>query len=274
MSETDIAVFTVDDLAAFKKRAAAVRKKHDLSVTAFRSWAGEILGRTVPKLDTLSKAEWEQMLVEMESKEGSPPQPNVFRFNLNDWRRAATLPQDFVPPSDAAIELVVDPSYTAKGHSDCSGLVVGFADSYRAEDGFNQWILLHAASDRWPGIKLAEVIVETAEHWKVKHIRVEYTSNGACDLLVANIKCRTQIPVSTFEPNKKKHAKAHRIMNLQTLLDATTPLPQIRFSYYAPFLNALFEQVENFLYESNKGRDRNREDGILDALAIFIFGSK
>ncbi len=273
MSETDIALFTVDDLAAFKKRAAAVRKRHDLTVTALRSWAGEILGRTISKVDTIQKAEWETMLGAMESKD-PPPQPNIFRFNLNDWRRAANLPQDFVPPPAAPIELVLDPSYTAKSHSDRSGLIVGFAESYREEDGFNQWILLHAASDRWPGIKLAEVVVETAEHWKVKNIRVEYTSNGACDLLVANITSRTKIPVSTYEPNKKKHAKAHRIMKLQTLLDATTSLPRLRFSYYAPFLNALFEQVENFLYEPNKKRDRSREDGILDALAIFIFGSK
>ena len=69
-------------------------------------------------------------------------------------------------PPDIFPDLIVDPSYTAKDHSDHSALAVGY-NAFRESDGLGELTILDAQSDRYRGIQLAETIVETAERNKV-----------------------------------------------------------------------------------------------------------
>lgn len=187
-----------------------------------------------------------------------------FRFKLHEWRAACTIPDDFIPPSDAYMEMVVDPSYTANEGSDHSAIVGGY--KYQREDCI-ELNLLHAVSGQWKGLKLVDAILDAVEIWKPEKITIERSSGSSCDLLVDVLRDRAKARdivlgfISTPPPSNKKQ-KRNRIRRLQSLFE-TTP-PAIRMKYTA-FINRLSEEVEKFLYErqDNKGRP----DDLLDALA-------
>jgi hypothetical protein len=209
--------FTVVELEAYKNRAAVIRKRLGMKMPAFISWAEEILERPLPqsKFYLPFKSDWETILSEMESKGGPPesPQPSCFSFNLDDWRRAATLSRDFVPPDDVLIEMVVDPSYIAKEGNDSTGLAVGFKATDPEIDDLVV-TLLYSKAGQWKGWDLPQAIAETAIKHNVDVIKIEYTQNGACDLLVDNVRSLTEIPIEAFEPLKVLLAKALRIKRL------------------------------------------------------------
>jgi hypothetical protein len=118
----------------------------------------------------------------------------------------------------------------------------------------------------WKGGELPDNIVRIAEQWHVRRIRIEYTSNGAFDLLVHNIKALTKIPVEAIRCNRTYQAKRLRIEKLQTLVGVTPPL--LSYDGHARWVNDMLDQVESFLFEKNKKRDRSRVDDMLDAIAL------
>jgi hypothetical protein len=252
----------------FKKRARKVQRRLGIGSKIQLDWMAEILQRVVKDKDSLSKDEWTSVLEVMEKTQTTPVLEVIatFQFNVDQWRAAANLPEDFEISPDAFVELVVDPSYLADGHCDNTGMAVGYQSDYRESDGRKEVILLDGLSDRWEGDSQVDAIVELAELWKVKRIRIEHTPNGACPLLMDNIRKKTSILVESFKPIRVAQAKRIRISRLQTLVEVTPPL--LRFKASARFKEMLFNQVEKFIWEKGKKRDRSRLDDFLDAVAI------
>jgi hypothetical protein len=185
------------------------------------------------------------------------------------WRRAISLPWDFVPPEGADIRLALDPSFTANeggdgtNPSDESAIAAGFVDETGA---LNCLDIVHG---RFRGLGLPRAVVSAAGTWKPERILIEPTP--FFDLLADTIKLLGEtegiaIPriVKITRGRELKRAKARRIRRIETdLLQYDPPLLKIR---RAPFVEALLDEVERFDFESRD--NRRRPDNCLDSLAL------
>jgi hypothetical protein len=200
-----------------------------------------------------------------------------FRFNLNLWRKAF-VPEPFTPPPDARISMVIDPSYTSakasserRKPSDCSGLLVGF--KYDRENGGMDLHVLDGSCDRFKGLALAEEAVRLIALWNPARIRIEKHGTGAYDILhdsimlFAKMKELTIRDIAPFTPNNRQRAKPLRIRRIQTdLLECDPPALQIHCKSIS---DALLDQAEKFVFESNSNKER--EDALLDCIALMAF---
>jgi hypothetical protein len=186
------------------------------------------------------------------------------------WRRAFTLPSDFVVPPETDLRMVVDPAFTAKERdrgqgenaSDETSIAVGFLED---SDALNLLDVIHG---RFKGIGLPNAIVTAIELWKPVKVSVE--PNPFVDLLIDTIQLRAEmrsveIPPITLLPRRQiKGAKPRRIRRIETdLLECDPPLLKIR---RGAFVSALMNEVE--LFDGDSPTNHRRPDSMLDSIGL------
>ena len=191
-------------------------------------------------------------------------------LNSTLWRRAFTLPSDFVVPPETDLRMVVDPAFTAKERdrsqgenaSDESAIAVGFLED---SDALN---LLDVVHGRFKGIGLPNAIVTAIELWKPARVSVE--PNPFVDLLIDTIRLRADMrgvaipPISLLPRRQAKGAKPRRIRRIETdLLECDPPLLKIR---RGSFVEALMDEVE--LFDGDSPTNHRRPDSMLDCIAL------
>jgi len=188
------------------------------------------------------------------------------RFDMNSWSAAPYLEEDFRPPPDSPVRIVLDPSWTENEQSDANALVCGYWEPDPEMVGDKPFILLDALSGVFAGRKLVHATLDFIVKWNPVRFSIEVAAGRETKLLQhyledqAAIRGITIPAVQMHQAGGTPWSKAKRVAKIQYTLDRSRL--KVRKGAY---LRKMADQARAF--DFTRQDNQCREDGLIDALS-------